>query len=380
MTDEQAVIGLKMQEKLKAMKIYASIIDIIDGPIVTVYKLQLNSSVPISKILNKEEDFALAAGVEKVLIQRNGATIDVYVANTQRKDVDFKHTLNFIMTDEKAKKAVLPIPLGVDFAGVNSFIELVDCPHILLAGSTGSGKSVFEAAILSILQVSRSRSEVLVHLVDTKRMDLPLFANLPIVESCSTDLLSFLKMMQSVLVEHEHRARRMQNASVRSIADYNAMVGLDNSLPRILILIDEFADLVMQDREIRRGLDKEDPLNQLPKADFLLQRIAQIGRATGIHIIAATQRTSVKIVNGDVKANFPCRISLRLPTQDDSRTILGQGGAENLLGKGDMLVQSPHSEELKRYHGPFVKHEDILYVVSEYQQIKEMYTMIGVTS
>jgi S-DNA-T family DNA segregation ATPase FtsK/SpoIIIE len=324
--------------------------------------------------MNKAEDFALAAGCEKVLIQRVGSDILIYAANKERRDVDFKQTLDYIMRDEKARKAIIPIPLGVDFKGEHSFIDLVDCPHILLAGSTGSGKSVFEAAIVSILQVARSRKEIEVNLVDTKRIDLPLFRELPIVNTCCTTLMEYLQMMNEVLHTHDRRAEKLRSANVRSLGEYNTLVGVENALPRILILVDEFADLIMQDREMRR--DKESPVREYPKADFLLQRIAQVGRATGIHCIAATQRTSVKVINGDIKANFPCRISLRLPTTADSITILGQGGAENLLGKGDLLLQAPASEEIKRYHGPFVKHEDILYVVAEYQQIKEMYRSI----
>lgn len=374
MNEEQLKIGLLFEQKLKALGITGKVVNIVEGPIVSAFHIQLHSSIPLSKILNKSEDFALAAGCEKVLIQRVGSEIIIFAANKERRDVDFKDTLNFIMTNEKTKKAILPIPLGVDYTGVHSFIDLVECPHILLAGSTGSGKSVFEAAILSILQIAKSRREVVVNLVDTKQLDLPLFNSLPFVDKCCTDLRAYLNMMVGVLKEHENRSQRLRNASVRSLADYNVLVGKDNALPRILILIDEFADLIMQDREVGRG--KESSLKEYPRADFLLQRIAQIGRATGIHIIAATQRTSVKIINGDIKANFPCRISLRLPTYADSITILGCEGAENLLGKGDMLVQTPQSEIVKRYHGPFVKHEDILYVVNEYQQLKDMYRML----
>lgn len=376
MNEDQTRTALIFENKLKGLGIIGRVMDIESGPIVTAYKVQLGNSVPISKIMNKAEDFAMAAGAEKVLIQRIGNMIVIFAANSTRKDVDFKDTLNFIMTDEKAKRAVIPIPLGVDYNGVHSFIDLAECPHILLAGSTGSGKSVFEAAILSILQIARSRREIKVNLVDTKQLDLPLFRNLPIVDTTCVTLIDYLNMMQGVLKEHERRAEKLKNASVRSLADYNILVGSDNSLPRILILIDEFADLIMQDREERR--DKESAVREYPRADFLLQRIAQIGRATGIHIIAATQRTSVKIISGDIKANFPCRISLRLPTQDDSFTILGAGGAENLLGKGDMLVQTPQSEIVKRYHGPYVKHEDILYVVHEYQQLKNFYERMAV--
>jgi len=375
MTPEQGRIVLAFENKLKGLGIVGRVMDIVDGPIVSVYKVQIGNSVPISKIINKAEDFALAAGVEKVLIQREGSLINIYAANTTRKDVDFKETLTYIMTDEQAKKAVIPIPLGVDYKGAHSFIDLVECPHILLAGSAGSGKSVFQSAILSILQVARTRREVTINLVDTKRLDLPLFKALPIVDSCSETLEEYLQMMQEMLKVHERRGDLLNRFNARNIAEYNETVGKDNELPRILILIDEFADLIMQDRERRR--DKDDPVRDFPRADFLLQRIAQVGRATGIHIIAATQRSSTRIISGDIKANLPCRISLKLPTYTDSFTILGQGGAENLLGKGDMLVQAPGSEDLKRYHGPLVNKPDIKYVTEEYQQVRNMYAMMS---
>ncbi len=368
---EEARIGAALMTKLQGLGISAKITNIERGPIVTGFYFKLGNNIPISKIMNKSEDFALAAGVEAVQIQRILNEIVIFTANKERRDVDFKVTLNYILTDEKAKSATIPIPLGVDHKGTNSFLDLVDCPHILLAGSTGSGKSVFESSILSILALAKKSHELQIYTVDTKQLDLPLFSSLPIIEKSVTELIPYLQLMQRLLIEYERRAKKIQGASLRNIREYNKLVGEDNALPYILLMIDEFADLIGQDQTVRK--DKEHEANEYPKADFLLQRLAQIGRATGIHIIAATQRTSVKIINGDIKTNFPCRISLRLPTQADSFTILGTGGAENLLGKGDMLVQEPSSEVIRRYHGPFVKHGDILEVVNNWKHIQEMY-------
>ena len=361
------------EKKLVALGIAGTVKDVIPGPIVTAYKIGLRSSVTINKILNRAEDFALAAGCKKVLIQRIGSDIIIFAVNPERKDVDFKESLNFIMTDEKARRANIPISLGVNFKGEHSFIDLVECPHILIAGSTGSGKSVFEASIISTLQIARSRKEVVVKLVDIKSLDLPLFSSLPIVDECCTTLEQYLQMMTGVLKEYERRTEKLRNSSSRNIADFNRLVGRDSSLPRVLILIDELADLLMQDQEARRGSKKDNPFKEYPKADFMLQRLAQVGRATGIHIIGATQRPSVDCIKGIIKANFPTRISFRLPTYADSVTILGTGGAENLLGNGDMLVQTADSEVISRYHGPFVQERDILHVVNDYQQVKDLY-------
>lgn len=371
LTKEQSDI-VALTAKMMALGVHAKHIRTEAGPIVTTYYFHPNISVPISKILNRSEDFALAVGAEAVQIQRIGNEIALFVANKDRVDVDFKSTLHYILTDQEASHATIPIPLGVDHTGKASYLDLINCPHLLLAGSTGSGKSMFESAILSILGIAKTPQELKVHIVDLKKLDLPQFSSLPIVESCSIELMEYLQMMKHVLEEHDFRLRKMMGAGARNIAEFNSLGMYE--LPRILIMIDEFADLNMQDKEARR--DKDHPANTFPKADFLLQRIVQVGRATGIHVIAATQRTSVKIITGDIKANFPCRISLRLPTQDDSRTILGTGGAENLLGKGDMLVQYPESETLRRYHGPKVNSSDIAYVVCEHKQVKEMYDSI----
>lgn len=374
MTNE--LIAASFIHKLDGLGVKGTLQKIEDGPIVTGFYFKLHNSVPISRILNKAEDFALAAGADSVNIQRIGGEIVIFASKNaaERRTVDFKDTLDFIVRDKECQKAIIPIALGVDHTGKNSFLDLTLCPHLLLAGTTGSGKSVLESAILATLAVARSPRQLEIYTVDLKQLDLPLFADLPIVKQSATTLSEYLMLMTDILKMHEKRATSLRNASVRSLREYNALVGPENAYPYIMILIDEFAELIMQDREAKK--DEENIASAYSKADFLLQRIAQIGRATGIHIIAATQRTSVKIINGDIKANFPCRISLRLPTGVDSRTILGIEGAENLLGKGDMFVQYPEKEALERFHGPFVKHEDIVQIVANWQDIKMMYAGI----
>lgn len=376
-TDDQVNTALSFTSKLKGLGIRLAPgikFRIEAGPIVTGYFYTLDNSVPLNKIMGKAEDFALAAGVESVNIQRIGSEIAIFAANKDRKEVDFKQVLHFMMTDEGARNAVIPIPLGVDYTGKFSFIDLISCPHLLLAGATGSGKSVFEAAILATICLAKTTRDLHIYTVDTKQMDLPLFQDMPQIQQTCTNLMEYLEMMTQLLKQHEQRSLKIRSAGLRSILEYNKFVGEDNKIPHILILIDEFADLIGYDKDARR--DKEHPANEYPKAEVLLQRLAQVGRATGIHIIAATQRTSVKIINGDIKANFPCRISLRLPTEADSRTILGVGGAENLLGKGDMLAQFPDSEILKRFHGPYVKHDDIVQVLMNHNEIRRQYAFI----
>lgn len=380
-TDDQTLTSFAFIQKLKGLgiKLAPNIkMRIEAGPIVTGYFYTLDNSVPLSKIMGKAEDFALAAGVESVNIQRVGSEIAIFAANKNHKEVDFKQVLHFMLTDEGAKNAIIPIPLGVDYTGKLSYLDLVDCPHLLLAGATGSGKSVFEAAVLATICISKTSKDLHIYTVDTKQMDLPLFQDMPQIQQTCTNLMEYLQTMTDILKMHEKRALKIRSAGLRSILEYNKMVGKDNKIPHILILIDEFADLIGYDKDARK--DKEHPANEFQRADLLLQRIAQVGRATGIHCIAATQRTSVKIINGDIKANFPCRISLRLPTEADSRTILGTGGAENLLGKGDMLAQFPDSEILKRFHGPFVKHDDIVQVLVNHNEIRRQYENVRLTT
>lgn len=375
LTQEHARITQAFLQKLVGLGIKAYLARIEPGPVVTGYHFTLDHSVPIQKIMKKAEDFALAASAEKVTITRIGGEVVIFAANKERKLIEFKDTMYWACTNPEVRKMKIPIMLGVDYLGKKAALDLTQMPHILLAGETGSGKSVFEAAILCTLCVAKKPSEVQVYTVDSKQLDLPLFNSLPHVRGSIDTLSGYHKLMDMLLNTHYERVEKLKNMSCRNIADYHGMMGDDGGMPYIVVLIDEFADLLEQDRAFKKAKDEE--FKDLPTVDKWLQRIVQVARATGIHIIAGTQRTSVKIVNGDIKANFPCRISLRLPTEADSRTILGQQGAESLLGKGDMLIQTPDSEVLKRYHGPFVSMNDIANIVDQHQMIRQQFAAIG---
>jgi S-DNA-T family DNA segregation ATPase FtsK/SpoIIIE len=371
-TQEQLVTIAAFTKKLIGLGIEAQILRLEQGPIVTGYYFKLANSVPIAKILNKAEDFALAAGAEKVDIQRLGGEIAIFVKNAIPQYIEFKDYMHWYCSDPALDKMVLAIPVGVDTLGNKFAFDLVEQPHILLAGATGSGKSVFEAAILNSLAVRKSPAELQIYLVDTKQLDLPLFSKLQHVQEVITNLETFHDLMNKLLLTHQNRTNIIGGASCRNILEYNKLVGNSKQrLRHILLLIDEFGDLLMADREAHK--DKKSDIGKLPTVEFWLQRLVQVSRATGIHVIAGTQRTSVKVINGDIKANFPCRISLFLPTEADSRTILGTGGAENLLGKGDMLIQYPSSEQLKRYHGPFVHTNDIANIIEQNEFIRNQY-------
>jgi S-DNA-T family DNA segregation ATPase FtsK/SpoIIIE len=370
-TPEQTNNMLALVQKLNGLGINAKPSGIENGPVVTAYLFDLDHSESITRILKRAEDFALSLGVDKVIIQRVKDKIAVFIPNEKRSTIDYKDILYWYMKDPEVQKAYLPIALGVDFHGEKSFLDLADMPHILLTGSTGSGKSVFEASILSNFFYRFSPNDLNCYLVDTKRLDLPLFKGMPHVHTVAEDIEQFHAMMYHIMPEIRRRNGVLQTAGVRKIQEYHKMMGGTAGMPYILVMIDELGDLMDIDN-IERKADKE-KYETTPTVKQWIKQAVQIGRAAGVHIIACTQRASVKVVDGDIKANLPCRISLRLPTQVDSRTILGVSGAENLLGKGDMLVQRPEKDVLERYHGPFVSMEDIQQLVVNYEQIRSMF-------
>jgi DNA segregation ATPase FtsK/SpoIIIE, S-DNA-T family len=370
MTPEQSNNIIALGQKLSGLDIQAKFDHLEDGPVVTGYYFQLGNSESIRKVINKAEDFALAMNKEKVIIQRVEGLIAVFVPNKDRVVVDFKSYLHWYLQDPEVAKQELPIPLGVDYHGNKSTFDLVDMPHCLVTGSTGSGKSVFEAAIISCLCYHLDASELELYLCDTKMVDLPLFKTLPHVKQCADDLKKFHNMMQYIMQETRRRLSVLQNSSCRNIQNYHKLMGDDrSSMPYMVVMLDEFGDLMDLDKAYRSAGDEYD---DIPTVKQWIKMAAQICRAAGVHLICCTQRASVKVVDGDIKANLPCRISLRLPTAVDSRTVLGVGGAENLLGKGDMLVLRPTQDSILRYHGPFVSMIDITEIVTQYTFLKDV--------
>jgi S-DNA-T family DNA segregation ATPase FtsK/SpoIIIE len=365
-TQEQAQVILAFAQKLTGLKIDAQFTKIEVGPVVTGYYFTLADSARVSSIFNKEEDFALAAKVESVQIIRIEGNIVVFVPNKERNFIDFKSILQWMATDLVIREMAMPICIGVDHLGNKKALDLTDQPHMLIAGQTGSGKSVFESAILCALSITKKPEDLHMYLVDTKGLDLPLFEHLPHVKRVVKNLDSFNNVMEFLMQETRDRMKKLEYAKVRNIREYNSEHNSYSKLPYILLMIDEMADLIDQDKLRRKG-DK-DYAKFTPSVPQWIKTLVQISRAAGVHVIGCTQRSSAKIVDGDIKANLPCRIALTLPTYDDSRTILGTGGAEKLLGRGDMLVQTPDADSPKRYHGPFVKLEDINQIL-EYREV-----------
>jgi S-DNA-T family DNA segregation ATPase FtsK/SpoIIIE len=344
--------------KLKGLGIKGfSIKEPLIGPLVTGFPLKLASSTPISKITSKDEDIALALGVESIDIRRVKGELVIFVPNEDRKIVDFKDALFWYLKDEAVDKMTVPILLGMDFQGNNAAIDLALQPHILIAGSTGSGKSIFESSIISALAMKMSPEKLDLYIVDPKRVDLTLFYSLPHVRKLAKDAVEWKDLIDYLYEEANNRQKHLERSGSRNILEYNSKN--EKKMKFKVLIIDELADL------IQKG--KLENINVIAG----LQRLIQICRAAGIYIIACTQRTTVDVISGTVKANFPTRIALSLPTKTDSRTILDENGAETLLGKGDMLVRSSDSDELKRYHAPFVNISNIETILSQQETIKE---------
>ena len=362
LTKDQAETLANILLKLGALNISATPTIVEAGPIVSTYYFKLGADVPIAKILKAEEDLALAVGAPSVLITRSGGQIAIAIPNSIKEEVSYDRCLHELMCLSNCN---LPIMLGVDTRGKPKFLELTDCPHTLIAGSTGGGKSVLLSAIISGLATVKTPRELKLMLVDTKQLDLPLFESLPHVVESADSLEKVRTLLDRLHVIVRQRTAKMKGLA-RNIAEYNALE-MGPHLPYYVIVIDELADVLMQDRSAGKGV------RGYEKAEHKLQSLLQICRASGIHVICATQRPSVDIITGDIKANMPTRIALRLPSGADSRTVLNEYGAEQLLGKGDMLIESPLFDQITRFHGPYVSMNHIANVIANSEQIRDSY-------
>jgi DNA segregation ATPase FtsK/SpoIIIE, S-DNA-T family len=384
----QPDIATKIRAKLTGLGVKGFFIgEPIVGPVVTGYPLTLKDSTPLSKIISKAEEIALACHVDSVDIRRVKSQVIIYIPNEKRTIVDFKDALFWYLKDEEVRKMELPILLGVTVDGRKAAMDLVNQPHVLIAGSTGAGKSVFESAIIAALATIKEEKELKLYLVDTKRVDLGLFEKVPAVQQVIRDVTDWYSFAERTYQDVQNRNKAFEAMGVRNIREFNNLPEFKNKkmathkMAYKVVIIDELADLIEKDKGEREFIKAECKANDqpvvypFPPVIDAIKRIIQVSRAAGIHIIACTQRTSVDVVSGTVKANFPTRISLRLPSSVDSRVILGANGAENLLGKGDMLVQKDDSEVFERFHAPFVQLSDIEWVVNNKQTILDTFNI-----
>lgn len=313
------------------------------GPTVTLYEIVPQDGTRISKIKNLEDDIALslsALGIRIIAPMPGLGTVGIEVPNRNPGIVSLK---TIISSDQFQKSNMeLPLALGKTISDLPYVVDLTKMPHLLMAGATGQGKSVGLNAIIVSILYKKHPSQVKLVLVDPKRVELSLFnkierhflAKLPDAEEAIiTDTKKVVNTLNSLCIEMEQRLELLKDAGVRNIKEYNEKFVArrlnpqsgHKFLPYIVVIIDEFADLIMT-----AGKEVETPL----------QRLAQVARATGIHLIIATQRPSVNIITGTIKANFPARIAFKVTSKIDSRTILDTGGADQLIGKGDMLISN----------------------------------------
>jgi DNA segregation ATPase FtsK/SpoIIIE, S-DNA-T family len=361
-------IAGRIKSKFEEFNVHGSVTQINPGPVVTTFEFKPEAGVKYSRITTLTEDLCLGLQAESILIERipGKPTVGIEVPNTRREVISLRQILEseeFIDSNSR-----LTICLGKDISGRIKVAALESMPHLLIAGSTGAGKSVMlNSMIMSILYKS-TPDEVRMILVDPKRLEMGLYEGIPhLLTPVITDPKKATYALRNAVLEMERRLKLLAGQGVRNIDQYNKKVrALGNEprslfeeedenpeadlkpLPFILIVIDELADLMMLERA---------------NVEEAVARLAQMARAVGMHLVLATQRPSVDVITGLIKANFPSRISFRVATRVDSRTVLDVMGAEHLLGKGDMLFLPPGSSRLTRVHGAFVTEAEINRVV-----------------
>lgn len=362
------------------------------GPkVVTHYfRPATGSSAPLSNILNKSNDIAFSCGVKTCVITRIRNEIAIAIPIEDPKTIGFYDAVSWLMTNKAAmSNMAIPLLMGQKPTGEYYAIDLATQPHLLIAGSTGSGKSVFTAELLLALGIlKKPKTELDMFLVDTKQLDFTPFAGLPHVRSIVTDVRVLHQVLDSLMRLVRKRTETMKGFA-RNVFEWNKLVKPyhpEEIMAFKLLVIDELADVMDSDRGLgitksqRLGKGEEEGKGSIyvETISAKLKSLTQISRAAGVHVIAATQRPSVQVIGGDIKANFPARLSFRLPTGTDSRVILGEVGAENLLGKGDYLFASSEDSDLQRGHGAFVELADITSVIAQTQDIRKTMEEVNV--
>ncbi|HUN83056.1 MAG TPA: DNA translocase FtsK [Terracidiphilus sp.] len=347
-------------EKCGEFDVRGQVVQINPGPMVTTYEFKPEAGVKYSRVTGLAEDLCLAMRAESILIERMAgkSTVGIQVPNHERETIHLRDVLES-ETFAKARSR-LTLAMGKDINGRIVTADLASMPHVLIAGSTGSGKSVAINAMIMSLLFRTTPSQVRLILVDPKRVELGMYEGIPhLFTPIITEPKLAANALRNAVREMERRLKLLASRSVRNIDQYNKLFEgtmpslfdegeAEEPLPYIVIIIDELADLMMLDRS---------------NVEESITRLAQMARAVGIHLILATQRPSVDVITGLIKANIPTRISFRLATKVDSRTILDTNGAEALLGRGDMLFLPPGTSRLMRLHAPYVSEKETSAVV-----------------
>ncbi len=348
-----------IEQKCSEFDVGGHITQINPGPVVTTFEFKPEAGIKYTRITSLAEDLCLALRAESILIERipGKSTVGIEVPNARRETIALRDVIESPEFSHSPSK--LSIPLGKDLIGRIRAADLNQMPHLLIAGATGTGKSVFINSLLMGLLFKATPDDLKLVLVDPKRLELGLYADIPhLFTPVVTDPKVAANVLRNATREMERRLKVLAQRGVRNIEQYNHTFEKGQSLslfentegeehrplPYIVIVIDELADLMMVDTN---GVEES------------ITRLAQMARAVGIHLILATQRPSVDVITGLIKANFPARISFRVASKVDSRTILDSNGSESLLGKGDMLYLPAGSSRLHRLHGPYVGEKEV---------------------
>jgi len=360
--EELLAIAQELTDKTKEFNVTGRVMHICQGPVVTTYEFKPDPGVKYSRVTGLADDLCLALKAESIRIDRipGKAFVGIEVPNRERETIQLREVIESKKFRES--NSLLSIALGKSIDGLNYVADLAKMPHLLIAGATGAGKSVgVNTLIVSILYKAKP-DEVKLIMVDPKQVELGIYADIPhLATPIITDPKRAAISLKWAVGQMERRYKDLAGWGVRNIDGYNAEVRRRHAenilnddgerpktLPHIVIIIDELADLMMV-----AGKDVEESIT----------RLAQMARAVGIHLVLATQRPSVDVITGLIKANFPSRISFRVSSKVDSRTIVDGNGAESLLGRGDMLFLPPGTSNLIRVHGAFVDEREINKIV-----------------
>jgi DNA segregation ATPase FtsK/SpoIIIE, S-DNA-T family len=366
--DEQELktTAAAVKVKFEEFNVLGNVVQINPGPVVTTFEFKPEAGIKYSRITALREDLCLGLQAESILIERipGKPTVGIEVPNSKREVIALRQILE--SEEFTNSTSFLTVSLGKDINGRIKVASLETMPHLLIAGSTGSGKSVMINSLVMSVLYKATPDDVRMILVDPKRVELGMYEGIPhLLTPVITDPRKATNALKNAVLEMERRLRLLAEHGARNIDQFNRKIRKLQEQPRslfvedvneeelkpmpyILILIDELADLMMLE-----GKNVEESVT----------RLAQMARAAGMHLVLATQRPSVDVITGLIKANFPARISFRVATRVDSRTILDIMGAEHLLGKGDMLFLPPGSSRLTRVHGAFVTEPEIMGVV-----------------
>jgi DNA segregation ATPase FtsK/SpoIIIE, S-DNA-T family len=364
-------IAGRIKSKLEEFNVRGSVTQINPGPVVTTFEYKPEAGIKYSRITTLNDDLCLGLQAESVLIERlpGKPTIGIEVPNSRREVISLREILESEEFSEAQSR--MTIALGKDINGRIKVAPLETMPHLLIAGSTGSGKSVMLNAMIMSFLFKATPDEVKMIMVDPKRVEMGIYEGIPhLLTPVITEPKKATNALRNAVLEMERRLKLLASFGVRNIDQFNKKVSQRRQqpmnlfdedvededlspLPYILIIIDELADLMILERA---------------NVEECITRLAQMARAVGMHLVLATQRPSVDVITGLIKANFPSRISFRVATRVDSRTVLDSMGAEHLLGKGDMLFLPPGSSRLTRVHGAFVTEAEANRVVDFWKE------------